>query len=148
MKKFYSILLAVCLLCGIGAMASASCTQGYGAWTLSVIDRYMSNGTLPHATTILSKCSCQPVSNYLYTAVRAQYLYDNHYYWEPLTIGYNYNFGYDIPSITATATVLNDEAIITYAEGRFTARCGNNASNAFVREWTGDSGEAFGDIEQ
>ena len=146
-KKIICLVLVLCLLFGVSVTASATC-KGWGNWHLSVIDRQMSNGTQPHATAKLWRCSCLPIDNYLYAGVRAQYRAMNgtQYYWSP-TSGYTYSDGYDVESRTATVTLYGDYLIV-YAQAKFQGKCGSNTMSTFYREWTGDPAEAFGEFEK
>lgn len=143
------VLLAISLLLGIGTVSSAECQQGYNALTFSVIDRYMSNGTVPQATVILVRCTCLPVNNYLYAGVRVQFSYNNgqDYSWSPSFNQYVNQHRMNTYSVTATAYTPNSTDIIVYAKAHFDAWCGNN-DNSFDREWTGDPGESIGVLIQ
>ena len=147
MKKALRVLLVMCLLLAFGVTASATC-KGYGNWQLSVIDRQMLNGTQPHATATIWRCSCLPVDNYLSAGVRAQYRHMNgsQYYWSPTT-GYVTDWGNNVESRTVTVTITGNY-LIKYAKAKFQARCGSNAMSTFYREWDGDPVESFGELEK
>ena len=146
-KKIICTVMVICLLCGVGVTASASC-KGWRDWHLSVIDRQMANGTQPHATAKLWRCNCLPVDNYLSVGVRVQYSVMNgtQYYWSP-TSDFKYSEGYDIESIEKTVTLYGNYLIV-YAQAKFQAQCSTNAMSTFYREWTGDPLESFGEIEK
>lgn len=147
MKKIIGTVIVICLLCGVGITASASC-RGWNGWQLSVIDRQMSNSNYPHATAVLTRCTCLPVDNYLYAGVRVQYRAMNgtQYYWSP-TSGYIGSSGYDVENRTTTVTLYGNYLIV-YAQAKFEAQCGSNTKSIFYRQWTGDPGEALGEYEK
>lgn len=148
MKKLLGMLLALGMLCTIGATASAAC-RGWDGWQLSVMDRFVAPSSHPYATAWLSKCHCLPVDNYLYVGVKAQYQEGNHFYWNPNPLFFEYyeDDGYDVNAVEASVTV-SDNAIIVYAQAHYEATCGINSTSSFNRTWSGDPGEAFGPVEE
>ena len=151
MKKVLSTIIAVCMLCAIGTIASAAC-RGWGGWQLSVMDRFVEPNSSPNATARLTRCSCLPVDNHLKVQVQAQYKIGENgtlYYWSPGSTSAYYVTSEqgNANSVTATATV-PDYGFIIFAKANYEATCGNDPTSYFTREWSGDPGEAFAPEEK
>lgn len=98
---------------------SASASRPYGGYSTTI-------GSSSASATI-TKCSCNPVNNYLMAAIQIQYKSGDNYYWTPSSSSYYYDEGSDISYAQKTISHSN----ITYANGWFKARCGSGSIKSF-----------------
>ncbi|MCM1083387.1 MAG: hypothetical protein NC393_05855 [Clostridium sp.] len=96
--------------------ASASTSKPYGSYSTTISGGFI-------ATSTITKCSCNPVNNYLMAAIQVQYKSDGNYYWIPSSTTYYYDSGYNTESKSKSIT----HSGITYAKGWFKARCGSGS---------------------
>lgn len=96
--------------------ASASTSKPYGSYSTTIAGGFI-------ATSTITKCSCNPVNNYLMASIQVQYKSDGNYYWTPSSTSYNYSEGYDTES--KSKGIMHSD--ITYAKGWFKARCGSGS---------------------
>lgn len=118
--KYGKYIMALTFLCVLffysSKSALASASKPYGNYSTTI-----SGGIV--ATSTITKCSCNPVNNYLMASIQIQYKAGGNYYWSPSSTTYNYSDGYNTESKTKSITHTG----ITYAKGWFKARCGSGS---------------------
>ena len=115
-KKGLALLLVCFALIGTTWLtASATASKPYGSYSTTI--------SSSSATARISKCSCNPVNNYLMAAIQVQY---------PSSSSYVYSEGSNTTGVSKTV----NESNITYAKGWFKARCGTGSTKSFYRTAT------------
>lgn len=122
MKRLLSILLAVLIMAAMVFPMSATATAStpystYSAW--------FDSSTKGSAG--IWRCSCNPVNNYLYAAVRLQYYYGGSYYWTQWAYGGDYNVYSKVKS-----TSVSSSAYANYVDGFLGARCGSGSYKTYT----------------
>ena len=108
-KKGLALLLVCFALIGTTWLtASATASKPYGSYSTTI--------SSSSATARISKCSCNPVNNYLMAAIQVQYKSEG-------------------SNTTGVSKTVN-ESNITYAKGWFKARCGTGSTKSFYRTAT------------
>lgn len=126
-KRRIALLLMVCvLMMTLAVTAFATAEKPYGSYTTTITDGWWFFKDT--ATATISKCSCNPVDNYLMAGIAIQYLSDGNYYWSPDEDVYYYNSGEN----TSEESVSTSEANITYAEAWYQARCGEGKTVSII----------------
>ena len=83
------------------------------------------------ATASITRCSCNPVDNYLMAGIRVQYYDGNNYCWDPVVENtYYFSEGTNVYSESKSVSRNN----INYANGCFLARCGSGSKKSFNKE--------------
>ena len=124
-KKGLALLLVCFALIGTTWLtASATASKPYGSYSTTISSSL--------ATARISKCSCNPVNNYLMAAIQVQYKSGDNYYWYPSSSSYVYSEGSNTTGVSKTV----NESNITYAKGWFKARCGTGSTKSFYRTAT------------
>ncbi len=83
------------------------------------------------ATASITRCSCNPVDNYLMAGIRVQYYDGNNYCWDPVGENtYYFSEGMNVYSESKSVSRNN----INYANGWFLARCGSGSKKSFNKE--------------
>ena len=117
MRRLIGILLVVLIMAAVAFPMSATATAStpysyYGTWLNS-----STTGTAG-----IWRCSCNPVNNYLYAAVRLQYYYNGYYYWTKWAYGGASNVYSMVKS-----KVVASSAYANYADGFLGAKCGDGS---------------------
>ena len=83
------------------------------------------------ATASITRCSCNPVDNYLMAAIRVQYYDGSNYHWDPEGENtYYFSEGTNVYSESKSISRKN----INYAKGWFVAKCGSGSEASFNKE--------------
>ena len=83
------------------------------------------------ATASITRCSCNPVDNYLMAAIRVQYYDGSNYHWDPEGENtYYFSKGTNVYSESKSISRKN----INYANGWFVAKCGSGSEASFNKE--------------
>lgn len=134
MKIKKIIAIVACVGASIATMsvcASATTAKPYSTYKTSISSGWGSKKT---ATAYITKCSCNPVNNWLAACIKVQYKDGNNYVWDPVDDeidGYYYQNGYNMNE--ARISVSHDN--ITYAKSFFEAKCGTGS----MQTWTDDA---------
>ncbi len=116
-KKVAAIIILTTMLLIMSITALASANKPYTTY-YTTINHY--SNSLDSGYSYISKCSCNPVDNYLYAGVRVQYREGTNYYNDPVSqYVYYYSDGNDVSYRDVSCYHYN----INYAWGYFKARC-------------------------
>ena len=131
MKKKISAIVAgivstvVLSTAGLSTNVFATPNKPYDSADVSI----SSNGN--SATASITRCSCNPVDNYLMAAIRVQYYDGSNYHWDPEGENtYYFSKGTNVYSESKSISRKN----INYANGWFVAKCGSGSEASFNKE--------------
>ena len=124
-KRVTAIIVSAAVMILLSITALASATKPYTTYYTTIYP----GATVDQGYSYISKCSCNPVDNYLYAGVRVQYYNGNNYIWDPASsLNYYYSEGYDVSYRDASCSHIN----INYADGYFKARCYASGGSLYV----------------
>lgn len=115
--KLFALILACLTVFTLTVTVAASESKPYGEYHIEIDDGEF----IDTATAYVTKCSCNPVDNYLMAGIQVQYLVGNEYKWTPGEKTFYYNSGTNI----ARAERKISKGQINYAKAWIQARCGD-----------------------
>ncbi len=132
MKKKLATLAAIMMMATVSTTISYACVSGYGTASINVIEAFWPWES-DKAEAEMTRCSCNPVDNDLMVWLHVQYRSGNNYYWDPGETTYVYDHDTDTDSVYISITRSGNT--IRYAQAKYFAKCGTNATNEFQRQY-------------
>lgn len=122
-NKLLALILACLTVLSLAVTAAATESKPYGSYDVTITSGLLQDT----ATAYVTKCSCNPVDNYLMAGIQIQYKEGNQYYWTPSSSSYYYKSGTNVDSAQKSIS----EGDITYAKAWIQARCGDGDTHSY-----------------